>query len=45
MRIIIEGTRTAGETAPKQNPFAKHRDQGNWKSHLDNIATTVASTI
>ena len=46
MRIIIDGTKTAGETAPRQKPLAKQRVHGKVgvNNHLDITATTDAST-
>jgi hypothetical protein len=44
IKIIIDGTNTAGDTAPKQNPFAKHKGQGISKMYLVTSATTDAST-
>lgn len=42
---MIDGTKTAGETAPRQNPLAKHNGQGRSKNAFDITATMVASTI
>ena len=43
IKIIRLGTRTAGDTAAKQNPSAKHRVHGREKSHLDIIAAVIDS--
>ena len=45
MRIIMEGTSTAGLTAPRQKLLAKDRVQGNPKTDLVSVATVTAFTI
>ena len=44
IKIITDGTSTAGDTAPRQNPLAKQRVHGRENISLDITATIVAST-